>query len=141
MPKNKIRVYTKDRGVVDVKVAPNQKVVEVHKEKFKSVMNIQLNRKAQVTLSLQAYALYMHFMCNIHGYRELLSPEQISKTTALGEKAYYKAVKELIEKKYLVKVENTDMPNYYVFYEDPSLHKKENPSEASPDESDDESSL
>jgi hypothetical protein len=145
MAKNKLSVHMK-KGcrTVTFNVAPNQKVVEIHKQKLKSVMNIQFNRKAQATLSLQAYALYMHFMCNLHGYKELLSPDQVTKTTALGEKAYYKAVKELIEKEYLVQTKNQDIANYYVFYEDPSLcpqAQNQNSSEANGDEPNGESTL
>ena len=126
MAKNKLQVHmTKNCRTVSLNVAPNQKVVEIHKEKLKSVMNIQFNRVAQTALSLQGYALYMHFMCNLHGYKEILSIEGVTKTTALGEKAYYKAVKELIEKEYLVKTPNPDLPNYYIFYEDPSLQFKD----------------
>ena len=128
MSKNQLSVYLKGRGrTAKLNVAPNQKVIEIHKEKLKSIMNIKFNRKAQITLSLQGYALYMHFMCNLHGYKEILSVDGITKTTALGEKAYYKAVNELIEKEYLIKTENKDITNYYIFYEDPSLNpnKKE----------------
>lgn len=139
MAKNQLSVYLKGRGrTANLNVAPNQKVVEVHKEKLKSIMNIKFNRRAQATLSLQAYALYMHFMCNLHGYKEILSIEGVTSTTALGEKAYYKAVKELIEKEYLVKTHNPDLANYYIFYEDPILHSA---SEANPDEPNGESSL
>lgn len=124
MAKNKIRVQLDAGRYADLRVAANQKVIEIHKEKLKSVMNIKFNRIAQKTLSLQGYALYMHFMCNLHGYKEMLSVECVTKTTALGEKAYYKAIKELIEKEYLVKVQNIDIDNYYIFYEDPSLNTK-----------------
>lgn len=140
MPKNQLSVYLQGKGrIAKLNVAPNQKVVEIHKEKPKSIMNIKFNRQAQATLSLQAYALYMHFMCNLHGYKEILSIEGVTKTTALGEKAYYKAVKELIEKEYLIRAQNKDIPNYYVFYEDPALNPKR--SEAHTDESTDESFL
>lgn len=125
MTKNKLQVHSKTRcRTVELNVAPNQKVIEIRKAKERSVMNIQFNRIAQAVLSLQAYALYMHFMCNLHGYKELLSIEAVTTTTALGEKAYYKAVKELIEKEYLVKTKHPDIANYYIFYEDPRLGRK-----------------
>ncbi len=124
MTKNKLQVHSKTRcRTVELNVAPNQKVIEIRKAKERSVMNIQFNRIAQAVLSLQAYALYMHFMCNLHGYKELLSIKAVMATTALGEKAYYKAVNELIEKGYMIKTENPDIPNYYIFYEDPILHR------------------
>lgn len=122
MPKNKLSVHMKKNcRTATFNIAPNQKVIEIHKAKEKSIMNIKFNRKAQETLSLAGLALYMHFMCNLHGYKEILSMDYVTKTTALGEKAYYKAVNELIEKKYLIQTQHPDITHYYVFYEDPSL--------------------
>ena len=126
MPKNKIRVHTKDRGVVDVKVVPNQKVIEIHKVHAKGgrILDITANRKAQCELSAQAYILYMHFILNLPGYREALSVAHITETTSLSERGYYKAVNELIEKKYLVKTLSTEFSEFYVFYETPPLCPK-----------------
>jgi hypothetical protein len=122
MTKNKLQVPIKNgRGIASLNVAANQKVVEIYKAKARSVMDIQLNRIAQKNLSLAAYALYMHFMSNLHGYKEILSIKAVTATTALGEKNYYKAVNELIEKQYLVKTDNADISNYYIFFEDPRL--------------------
>ena len=122
MPKNKIRVRTKDRGVVDVKVVPNQKVIEIHKVHAKGgrILDIATNRVAQRTLSAQAYILYMHFILNLPGYREALSLQYITDSTSLSERGYYKAVNELIEKKYLVREPSKDFSEYYGFYECPS---------------------
>ena len=88
MPKNKIRVKTKDRGVVDIKVAPNQKVIEIHTVHDKSgrILDIQTNRKAQKELSAQTYVLYMHFVLNIPEYKEALSLKHILETTPLSER-------------------------------------------------------
>ena len=122
MPKNKIRVYTKDRGVVDVKVVPNQKVIEIHKVHTKGrILDIPTNRKAQLELSVQAYALYMHFILNLPGYQEALSVSHITESTSLSERGYYKAVNELIEKQYLVREPSTKFSEFYVFYESPTL--------------------
>lgn len=144
MPKNKIRVRTKDRGVVDVKVVPNQKVIEIHKVHAKGgrILDIATNRVAQQELSAQAYVLYMHFMLNLPGYREALSLKYITESTSLSERGYYKAVNELIEQKYLVREPSTEFTEYYCFYESPSLCSQSQtpPPGASspPDESDDE---
>lgn len=126
MPKNKIRVKTKDRGVVDVKVVPNQKVIEIHKVHAKGgrILDIAANRQAQRNLSPQAYILYMHFILNLPGYQEALSVTHITKSTFLSERGYYKAVNELIEKEYLVREHNTQFSEFYGFYEDPSLCPK-----------------
>lgn len=123
MPKNKIRVRTKDRGIVDVKVVPNQKVIEIHKVHAKGgrILDIKANREAQCNLSAQAYILYMHFILNLPGYQEALSVAHITETTSLSERGYYKAVNELIEKGYLVQEPNAQFSQFYAFYEDPVL--------------------
>lgn len=122
MPKNKIRVKTKDRGVVDIKVVPNQKVIEVHKVHAKGgrILDIPTNRIAQKELSAQTYVLYMHFILNLPEYKEALSLKHILETTSLSERGYYKAVNELIEKKYLVPKQSKEYPEFYHFYESPN---------------------
>ena len=143
MPKNKIRVKTKDRGVVSVKVVPNQKVIEIRKVHAKGrILDIPTNRKAQLELSVQAYALYMHFILNLPGYQEALSVAHITETTSLSERGYYKAVNELIEKKYLVREPSTQFSEFYAFYESPDLcpNAQSPPTEvgSAPDSSEDE---
>jgi hypothetical protein len=144
VPKNKIRVRTKDRGVVDVKVVPNQKVIEIHKVHAKGgrILDITTNRVAQRELSAQAYILYMHFMLNLPGYREALSLKYITESTSLSERGYYKAVNELVEQKYLVREPSAEFSEFYCFYESPSLcPKSQSPpsgDSSPPDESDDE---
>lgn len=119
MPKNKIRTYSSGRGLVDIKVAPNQKVIEVHKVHPKSgrILDIPANKTAMKELSPQAYVLYMHFILSVPGYKEALSLHNISQITNLSERMYYKAINELIDKKYLIKEFNIDFPDYYGFYE------------------------
>lgn len=144
MPKNKIRVRTKDRGVVDVKVVPNQKVIEIHKVHAKGgrILDIAANRRAQRELSAQAYVLYMHFVLNLPGYQEALSVAHITESTSLSERGYYKAVNELIEKEYLVREPSTQFSEFYGFYEAPSLRPSAQspPTEvgSAPDSSEDE---
>lgn len=123
MPKNKITVGTADRGTVHVKVAPNQKVIEIHKVHGKGgrILDLEANRKAQRCLSPQAYILYMHFILHLPGYQEALSLKHITETTTLSERGYYKAVNELIEQRYLVAEPSPTFTDYYGFYEDPSL--------------------
>ena len=121
MPKNKIRVKTKDRSVVDVKVFPNQKVIEIHKvhEKGGRILDIPTNRQAQKELSAQTYVLYMHFVLNLPEYKEALSLKHILETTSLSERGYYKAVNELIDKQYLVLKPSKEYAEFYYFYEKP----------------------
>ena len=124
MAKNKISVYTKDRGVLNIKVVPNQKVVEIRKvnPKGKGILDIYSNKEAMQVLSPNSYVLYMHFVLNVPGYIEALSSKYITESTTLSERGYYKAVDELIEKQYLVKESNSNFKEYYVFYENPNLN-------------------
>lgn len=123
MPKNKISKYISGQGVVYVTVAPNQKVIEVRKVNKKGkILDIDSNRLARKELSLAAYSLYMHLMLNLPGYQEALSVKKVTESCALSTKTYYKAVDELIEKKYLVKTPSTQFQEYYLFLENPSLN-------------------
>ena len=82
MAKNKINVYTKDRGVLNIKIVPNQKVVEIHKVNPKGKMlDISSNKEAMRMLSPNGYILYMHFVLNIPGYKEALSSKYITENT------------------------------------------------------------
>ena len=139
MPKNKIRVKTKDRGVVDIKVAPNQKVIEIHKvhDKGGRILDIPTNRQAQKELSAQTYVLYMHFVLNLPEYKEALSLKHILETTSLSERGYYKAVNELIDKQYIVRKPSKEYAEFYYFYEKPQL-KNTDEVGSDPDESQDE---
>ena len=139
MPKNKIRVKTKDRGVVDVKVVPNQKVIEIHKvhDKGGRILDIPTNRQAQKELSAQTYVLYMHFVLNLPEYKEALSLKHILETTSLSERGYYKAVNELIDKQYLVLKPSKEYAEFYYFYEKPQP-KNTDEVGSDPDESKDE---
>lgn len=125
MAKNKIPVYMKGRGiVVDIQVAYNQKVVHIKKVNPKKgkILDIASNRLARKELSLAAYSLYMHFILNVPDYKEALSVKNLTESCALSTKTYYKAVDELIEKKYLVKDEsNIQFKEYYFFLENPNL--------------------
>ena len=143
MSKNKIKVKTKDRGVVDVKVAPNQKVIEIHKVHNKGgrILDIPTNRQAQKELSAQTYVLYMHFVLNLPEYKEALSLKHILETTSLSERGYYKAVNELIDKQYLVRKPNKEYAEFYYFYEKPQLKTQPQHTDevdSDPDESQDE---
>ena len=139
MSKNKIRVKTKDRSVVDVKVFPNQKVIEIHKvhDKGGRILDIPTNRQAQKELSAQTYVLYMHFVLNLPEYKEALSLKHILETTSLSERGYYKAVNELIDKQYLVLKPSKEYAEFYYFYEKPQP-KNTDEVGSDPDESKDE---
>lgn len=133
MPKNNIPVYMKGRGfTVDIQVSHNQKVVHIKKVNPKKgkILDIASNRLARKELSLAAYSLYMHFILNVPEYKEALSIKNLTDSCALSTKTYYKAINELIEKKYLIKDEtNTYFKEYYFFYENPVL-QAQNPDES-----------
>lgn len=108
----------------NIKTAPNQKVVVIHKVHGKGgrILDIESNREAMHQLSSSAYVLYMHFILSLPGYTEALSLQHLSETTSLRERTYYKAINELIEKQYLVKEHHQKFKEYYAFYETPNLY-------------------
>lgn len=107
-----------------LKVAPNQKVVTVHKVHGKSgrILDISANKEAMKQLSSDAYSLYMHFILSVPDYTEALSLQHISEATSLKERTYYKAINELIEKGYLVKEPHNKFKEHYGFYESPNMY-------------------
>lgn len=107
-----------------LKVAPNQKVVTVHKVHGKSgrILDISANKEAMKQLSTDVYVLYMHFILSVPEYTEALSLQHISETTSLRERTYYKAINELIEKGYLVKEPHENFKDHYGFYESPNMY-------------------
>lgn len=113
-----VRIQVSNDKYYDIKLAPNQKVVTVVKSKPKGyILDIEANRIAHKNLSSDAYSLYMHFVLNVPGYTEALSMQHITHNSALSERTYYKAVNELIEKRYLVKRPHEQIKEYYLFYE------------------------
>lgn len=113
-----VQIQADDGKRYDIKLAPNQKVVTVIKSKPKGyILDIDANKLARKTLSSDAYSLYMHFVLNIPGYTEALSMQHNIDTSSLSERTYYKAVKELIQKGYLVKTPHEQIKEYYLFYE------------------------
>lgn len=106
------------------KVAPNQKVVTMHKIHGKSgrILDISSNKEAMKQLSADAYSLYMHFILSVPEYTEALSLQYISEVTSLKERTYYKAINELIEKGYLRKESHENFKEYYGFYESPNMY-------------------
>lgn len=113
-----VQIKASDGKCYDIKLAPNQKVVTVIKNKPKGyILDIEANKIARKSLSSDAYSLYMHFVLNVPGYTEALSMKHNLDTSSLSERTYYKAIKELIEKGYLVKIPHQQIKEYYLFYE------------------------
>jgi hypothetical protein len=80
----------------------------------------------------------MHFILNLPGYQEALSVAYITDSTSLSERGYYKAVNELIEKRYLVKTPSTQFSEFYLFFEEPNAQAPPPGATTDPDESLDE---
>lgn len=122
MPKNKIQNYVSGKGLLSIKVAPNQKVIEIRKVHPKGrILDIESNYKAMRQLSDSAYKLYMHFVLNVPGYKEALSYQRIKEYINISERSYYKSINELINNNYLYKKDNKDFKEYYLFLENPIL--------------------
>lgn len=99
---------------------PNQKVITVKhdicdKTHLYTKCNIAANNMAMKELSANAYKLYMYFNLNQNNYTLALSYVAVHNLTNMADKTYQRAVKELIEKGYLVK--EKDKKNAYIFYE------------------------
>lgn len=106
-----------------IKVAYNQKVVQIHR--VEGGINFKANYKALATLSQYGYSLYMYLLLHEEGRVWALSSKDVYAKTQLTEKTYPKAVKDLIDKGYLVQgkidggvVEFED--NAYHLWEDPA---------------------
>lgn len=106
----------------DIKVAYNQKVVQIHR--LDSGITFSANKKALQSLSENAYSLYMYLIMHEQGRVWALSSKDIYANTHITKNKYQKTVSELIEKGYLTKgkidggvVEFTD--NAYHLWEDP----------------------
>lgn len=99
---------------------PNQKVVQVRHEvcdaeHIYTMCNVKANSTAMKELSANAYKLYMYFDLNQDGYLFALSYKAVHEATGMADKTYQRAIKELIEKEYLVK--SKEQNNLYIFYD------------------------
>lgn len=121
MPKNIIRVQKDGSQYMDIQVYNNQKVVRTIKKHNKGlIFDIAANKDAMKNLTPPAFMLYSHFIQNVPDYIEALSKKIIVETTSLTNHTYDVAVKELIQKGYLVKTEHTNYDDYYLFHEIPT---------------------
>lgn len=108
--------------------SPNQKVVITKKTKSNrdneyGIFNIVATKEAAKALSDRAFKLYCRLNLHQDAYRFALSPVEIENSFGLSASKYRAAVKELIEKAYLVKDE--DQRNLFTFYENPKLDFKD----------------
>lgn len=100
---------------------PNQRVVEIHREKAKSDflgINNETWKTASRDLRPTALVLYLYLASNANGYRKALSPAAIQKEIGMPHSTYHDQFKYLIEKGYLVQTGK----NRYDFYEKSQNH-------------------
>ena len=106
----------------------NQKVLKVIKEVANSenkyaVFNLNAADNAALRLhSLAGFKLWFYIAKNQNNYEFALSSKHFMKWSGYERKAYTSAVKELIDKGFLMQCKKKD---YYIFYEFPKEHKWE----------------
>lgn len=111
---------TNEQKVRIIVTVPNQKVVQVkheicYSEHIYTMCNVEANSIAMKELSANTYKLYMYFDLNQDGYLFALSYKAVHEATGMSDKTYQKAIKELIEKGYLV--QSKEQKNLYIFYD------------------------
>lgn len=98
---------------------PNQSTVKIHREEtgnnFIAISKHSFSMAYQnMSNSSAALGLYIWFVGNKDNYSFALSPQAIYNQLGMARSSYNGAMKKLIELKYLVKRENS---NIYDFYE------------------------
>lgn len=105
----------------------NQKIIKVIKEKcdrenLYAIHNLKATYKAAQELRPNAFKLWLYFVINQNNYEFALSSKAVERDFNIKIDAYNGAIKELLEKGYLVKRTDTD-EEYYYFYEMPRYGK------------------
>ena len=104
---------------------PNQHLIKIHKEKpfsdFLQVKNHNWQRMLKHTKDYAAFVLYIYLCANADNYTFALSPAAIREATGLPRSTYYKKMKLLKEKGYIIE-EN----NVLHFYDVSQKRKKKN---------------
>ena len=103
-----------------IKAVPNQKIITVNKEpcskcKHYAMINLEAMEGASRNLRAGSFVLWCYFAKNQSGYQFALSSAAALESMGIKRDAYNNAVKELMEKGYLV---NT-CGSYYQFNEKP----------------------
>lgn len=108
-----------EKEIQIVYTVPNQKVVKVKHylcdgTHLYAMCNLKSNKKALQELSPNTYKLYMYFSLNQDDYTFALSCQAVCNATGMSDSTYKKAVRELVDKGYLVKSKTKGL---YIFYE------------------------
>lgn len=101
---------------------PNQKAIRIakaesNKDNAYAIFNCAALQKAMTFLNPSAFKLWCWLNSNQNGYEFALSLADTAQHTGLGKTAYQGAVRELIEKKYLVECELYPNLKGYLFIE------------------------
>ena len=99
---------------------PNQKTITVQKEKcdkqnLYAMYNLDVLQSAMLDLKGETFKLWCYLGKNQNNYEFALSKVDALNWGVGSKSSYDRAVKELIEKRYLVETS----PNHYDFYEMP----------------------
>lgn len=102
----------------------NQKTIKVQKEKcdkdnLYATYNLEALQCASIDLKGEAFKLWMYLGKNQNGYTFALSKVDAIKWGVGSKSSYDRAVKELIEKGYLVETS----PNHFDFFEIPKVEE------------------
>ncbi len=104
--------------------SPNQRSVitkktQSDKEHIYGICNIEAALTAARELTDRAYKLYSRMSLHQDGHTYALSPAEIFNSIGMSDKRYREAVKELIDKGYLV--HHNKHKNVLIFYEAPHI--------------------
>ena len=104
--------------MANYKTVPNQKVVKVQKQvcnkaNLYATINIEAMEAAAQELKAGAFKLWVYFAKNQNGYQFALSNKAVLDTFGIKKDQYDSAIKELLNKSYLVETGG----NQYIFNE------------------------
>lgn len=105
---------------------PNQKIVRIHKTKYKeNFLQISIDewQAAVRKMNLSEFALYLYLAGNANGFNLELSRQAFENATGYKKTAYNDAVKKLIKLGYLIQKQG----NIYDFYTSPRRESKRAP--------------
>lgn len=120
-----LQIKSDNDSVYLVNLYKHQKIVQIHR--VKGGINFQANAKAMKRLKPHTYVIYMYLMLHDNSRVWALSSKDAISKTQMSINPYNAAIKELIEKKYLIPGEIQTLngkfsENVYHLFEDPDLY-------------------
>lgn len=107
---------------------PNQRNITVNKQSCNKSNLFTVNSLSSIDQAAKrltsqiGFKLYFYIAKNQNKYNFNLSSKEFYKWASCGKSAYTTAFKELQDKGYLIKKQNTD--DYYIFYDKPQIEDK-----------------